>query len=160
MFAHANSASKPNWVNLLKVTAVILAIMASAIFINLAAGARSWITPATGSKGDLPAEARSQNARPKPTPLRVELITITPRGFEPAEITRSKGIFLLAVDNRSGLDEVTLRHDRVAGNRLHETRVPRKELDWSEVFDLNPGQYVLTEANHPQWACRFTITAQ
>src|SRR6266508_4488481 len=34
-----------------------------------------------------------------------ELITITPRGFEPKEITRPTGEFLLVINNRSGLEE-------------------------------------------------------
>lgn|SRR5262249_22618582 len=160
MSVRSNSSSRFHRVISIKMTLAILAIAFSGLFIHLAAGARSWLTPINVTRDLTPAATQSQAATPKPTPLRAELITITPRGFEPAEITRPKGRFLLAVDNRSGLDEVTLRLDRVAGNRLHEVRVPRKELDWSEVFDLNPGQYVLTEANNPRWACRFTITAQ
>lgn len=87
-----------------------------------------------------------------------ELITITPAGFEPAVLTRPKGPFFLFVDNRSGLNSVSLRLDRVAGNRLHEVHVPREQLDWAEIFDLNPGEYVLSEADHPAWSCKITIT--
>jgi hypothetical protein len=38
-------------------------------------------------------------------PFQAELITTTPAGFEPTEITRPHGRFLLAIDNRSGLEE-------------------------------------------------------
>jgi len=132
-------------------TIVLVGIVAAALSVTQAVRSRSAATVA------LNVGSQVQSAVPKPTPLQVELVTITPRGFEPAAITRPKGRFLLPVDNRSGLDEVTLRIDRVAGDRLHEARVPRKELDWSEVVDLTPGQYLLTEASHPQWVCRFTI---
>lgn len=87
-----------------------------------------------------------------------EIITITRGGFEPAELTRPMGRFGLFVQNRSGLEEVTLRLDRVAGSRLREVPVPREKLDWDDVIDLTPGRYVLTEANNPDWVCNITIT--
>lgn len=87
-----------------------------------------------------------------------EIITVTRGGFEPSEITRPMGRFALFVQNRSGLEEVTLRLDRVAGNRLREVPVNRNKLDWDDVLDLTPGNYVLTEANNPDWVCNITIT--
>jgi hypothetical protein len=80
-------------------------------------------------------------------------------GFEPKEINRPKGQFLLVVHNRSGVEEVNLRLDHEAGNRLHEVRVGRDRLDWRAPLDLHPGQYVLTEAGHPGWICRINVTA-
>ena len=85
-----------------------------------------------------------------------EIITIRPHGFEPKEIKCPKGRILLVVDNRSGLDEVSLRLNRVAGGSLRAIRVPREILDWSDVVDLPPGNYVLTEAGHPNWICNIT----
>jgi hypothetical protein len=55
------------------------------------------------------------------------------------------------------LPEIELQLDRVAGNRLHKTRIPRETLDWIEVIDLSPGEYILTETGHSNWSCRFTI---
>jgi hypothetical protein len=92
--------------------------------------------------------------------LEAEIITITPRGFEPAEITRPKGAFILLVDNRSELDEITFRLDHEAGHRQHEVRVTREQWDWDGMVNLHPGIYMLTEASHPDWLCRITITAQ
>src|SRR5258707_9850968 len=46
--------------------------------------------------------ANQQNLLPQ---IEVELITVRPTGFEPKEITRPPGRFLLGVDNKSGLDE-------------------------------------------------------
>jgi len=88
-----------------------------------------------------------------------EVITITPHGFEPREITRPEGQFLLLIDNRSGLAATSLSLTREAGPRTHEMRVPRDEPNWSDIVDLRPGHYVLTEADHPGWACSITITA-
>lgn len=99
--------------------------------------------------------AQNQSNRER---VETELVTIRPTGFEPAEISRVQGRFLLAVDNRAGLEEVTLRLDRVAGNRLRDVKVPRRKLDWREFVDLTPGRYVLSEAAHPEWNCTITIT--
>lgn len=89
--------------------------------------------------------------------VEAELITLRPTGFDPAEITRPRGRFLLAVDNRSGLDELVLRIDRQDKGRIHERRMARGKLSWRQVVDLQPGSYLLTEANHPEWVCRITI---
>ena len=56
--------------------------------------------------------------------------------------------------------EVDLRLDRVTGNRLRKVKAPSGQLDWTELLDLNPGEYRLTEAKHPDWVCRITITSQ
>lgn len=88
------------------------------------------------------------------------VITIRPGGFEPAEITRPKGRFILAVNDRTWLPEVELRLERENGNRVHEVKVHRNRPNWREMVDLPPGQYVLREASHPDWACRITIAAQ
>ena len=90
--------------------------------------------------------------------LEAELITITPGGFEPGEITRPAGRFLLAIDNRSGLEDISLSLVRAAGSKLREQRVSRSKASWREVVDLTPGTFALTEANHPGWICRITIS--
>ena len=123
----------------------------------LAVSARSWLAPATTNEPSVSAAAQ---APPTGEPLEAELIVIRPSGFEPSQVTRPAGRFILAVENRSGLDEVDLRLDREAGNRLQQVRVPRSKLDWSGVVDPPPGTYVLTEASHPDWSCRITITAR
>lgn len=90
--------------------------------------------------------------------IKTEVVTILPDGFEPAEITRRHGRFFLAVDNRSGLEQVSLRLDKETGNRLRDVRVNRADLDWADVVNLTPGTYLLTEANNPEWVCKIIIT--
>jgi hypothetical protein len=53
-----------------------------------------------------------------------------------------------------------LRIDRVGKDRVHAATLPKKRPLWSRLLDLQPGQYTLTEANHSDWVCNFTITAQ
>jgi hypothetical protein len=93
-------------------------------------------------------------------PIDQLLITIRPGGFDPQEIVHAKGKLLLSVDNRSGLQAVELRLDAERGSRLQAKRVPREELDWRELVDLNPGTYLLTEAAHPEWVCRIVVTSR
>jgi len=89
-----------------------------------------------------------------------QVILLRPHGFEPAEITRRKGKFLMVVLNRGGAWEANYQLDRLAGNKLHEAKVPREKRDWHQVVDLTPGDYVLKETNHPGWICKITVTPQ
>jgi hypothetical protein len=96
--------------------------------------------------------------RPRGSSLEAILITLRPHGFEPAQVSHTEGVFLLAVHNRSGQNRMMLRLDKVGGNRLIERSVSREKLDLREAVDLPPGLYALTEANHPHWVCYLDIT--
>ena len=111
------------------------------------------------NRGDVPTEAavRGQGQSPQ-TSLQAELITATPAGFEPAEITRPQGRFLLAIDNRSGLDEIDLYLERETGGRVNVPLRRRGKLAWRETVDLPPGTYILRAANDESWRCRITLT--
>jgi hypothetical protein len=126
-----------------------LAIGASAAVAGKFRSPAAATTTLAGAQGNAPA------AR-----LETELITITPTGFDPAEMTRPQGRVILEVDNRSGLEEVEIRLDRSNGVREKEVRVHRTTLDWSGEVTLRPGIYVLREAGHPDWVCNVTITPQ
>jgi hypothetical protein len=81
-------------------------------------------------------------------------------GFVPGEIIRPAGHYFLSVTNISGVGDVLLRLDREGGGRLHESNVHRERPSWRQNVYLTPGTYLLTEANHSEWVCRLTITAQ
>jgi hypothetical protein len=98
------------------------------------------------------------SGRPAVSSPEARLITFQPYGFEPSEVTLKAEPFLLAVDNRSGVHEPVFRVDRVAGDRLHEVRMAKGRLAWRQLVNLSPGDYVLTEATHPDLVCRITIT--
>ena len=115
--------------------------------------------PVSAAKKEVASAASTQRQRPIAN-IEAELVTVTPHGFEPQQITRPLGPFLLMLDNRSGLRQVNLHLSREAGARLRDVPVPREEPNWSEVVALPPGQYLLTEADHPGWVCRVVITAQ
>ncbi len=108
---------------------------------------------ASTSDAFAPLQLQSSSAR-----LEMERITITPTGFEPNVVTRGLGRFLLAVDNRSGHDDLTLHLEGPTG-RLRTQRASRNKASWREVLKLAPGEYLLREANHREWSCRITIAA-
>lgn len=84
-------------------------------------------------------------------------LTISADGFDPPEVIRPAGRFMLSVDNRSGADELTLTLKRGNGNKVLEVKVSGQKGDWSEVIDLRPGRYTLSEVGHPNWKCDFRI---
>lgn len=87
----------------------------------------------------------------------VEQIDLRPSGFEPSEITRPAGRFLLGVNNRTGLTELSLTLVHESGRSAGSKRLSKVKT-WREVLDLQPGRYVLREATHRDWLCRITIT--
>ena len=89
-----------------------------------------------------------------------EIITVTPAGFEPTEITRPRGPFVLAVDNRSGLDALALYLELENGSRVNTQLTRRGKLAWRELVDFPPGTYLLRAANDETWSCRITLTAR
>lgn len=89
--------------------------------------------------------------------LEVELVTLRPFGFEPTEISRRKGGFILFVDDRTGKEGSLLRLKRVTGESLRDVETNRKGSGWRDVFDLPPGNYVLTDAGNPDSSCRIII---
>lgn len=107
---------------------------------------------ATGMKSNGSAAPPAQRAK-------VLSLKLTRKGFVPSSITAPKGDYLLTVLNSTELDGLELRLDREGRERAREGRVSREKLRWEEGVKLHPGNYVLTEANHPGWVCRITITS-
>lgn len=89
--------------------------------------------------------------------LEVELITVRPEGFEPLEIIRQKGPFVLLVDDRSGTETSSLQLRQLKGERLRDLNTNRKKAEWYELVNLPPGKYVLTDAANPERRCQITI---
>ena len=89
-------------------------------------------------------------------PTEIELVTLRPAGFEPMEITRSKGPFVLFIDDRSGKENSSLELKRMNGERLRSVSLQRKKSEWNDVVDLPPGTYVLQDGNSES-RCQITI---
>ena len=92
--------------------------------------------------------------------VETELITLHQTGFEPNEIRRPRGAFILGVDNRSGIESIEFRLMRADGQPVNALRNARRKTSWRDVVDLAPGEYLLSEANHSDWTCKVTILPQ
>ena len=89
--------------------------------------------------------------------LEVELLTLRPAGFEPAEITRPKGAFVLFIDDRSGKENSALTLQRHNGERLRAVNLNRKKSEWHDVVDLPPGSYLMQDASNSELRCQITV---
>lgn len=129
-----------------------------AVSIVFAASTRAWFSYSNDNirQPDAAPIARPETGRD--AGIEVEVITATPRGFEPAEITRPRGAFILAVHNRSGHPALELKLDRVQGGREREVHLRRGRRRAHERLDLPPGEYILTDINQPVRTCRITLT--
>jgi hypothetical protein len=102
------------------------------------------------------------NAEPVQTQQFIEgfVVTLHPQGFQPDAITRKQGRLAVIVINKSGLRDISVNLDREAGGRLVATPVSREKRLWGDAIELPPGRYLLTEASHPKWVCKITISAK
>jgi hypothetical protein len=150
----------------IQLAAIITILALSAVAFQRLAVAAKWkagAIPVAASPAvtTLPNEALSRvPLKPQAGEVEAELLTVRPYGFEPSQIIRPGGQFLLAIDNRSQLGELSLQLDRVGGARLKQVQLRKGRPDDTSLLDLPPGQYLLTEADHPEWACKITITPQ
>lgn len=94
--------------------------------------------------------------------VEVELITVRRFGFEPTEIKRPAGDVSFIINNRSNVQDLSLTFSRVQGNRptdkVKDIGLRKGQIRSLERLNLPPGDYVLTEANHPDWKCSITLT--
>jgi hypothetical protein len=149
----------------MKTTFGLVLILLVSLLVVASVNVRAWLNKIAGATSSTPIfagepKSRGQDAQSTPTRLDSVLITINRGGFYPAAFSRPQGKFFLLVENRSELREVDLRLDHVTGRRLLDVNVPDGQLDWTELLDLNPGEYRLTEANRPDWVCNITIIPQ
>jgi uncharacterized cupredoxin-like copper-binding protein len=129
------------------------------VLIATAAVASAHLISAALAKKVPKAAAVAQSIQP-PNMLETQRITLTPMGFEPAEVTRPAGRFLLAIKDRSGQGDSRFVLRRSTGEQLREFRVagtPRKH-EWREVVNLPPGRYLLSDGDNPEHVCHLLLT--
>ena len=122
----------------------------------VAVGAGKWLRP---SRLSAPSRAAAAPGKGKKAVLPSVAVTLTPRGFEPSELSVNGIKFFLSVENRSGVRGLTLRLDPEHGNRVREFTQPEDELDWVDELSLTPGSYTLSVAGRPGWVCRVNVAA-
>lgn len=127
------------------------------------AGGRTTLESETPGEENAAVSSHSALIAPTPAPqeqqrVEAELITITPRGFEPSRITRRAGRVLLAVVNRSELAALTLRLESDDGTVLGRAQLRRDQRNWRFPVTLPAGHFRIVDANRAQVACNFEIT--
>ncbi len=90
--------------------------------------------------------------------ISAELITITPRGFEPNQITRPVGRVLLVLVNKSEFPMMTLRLERENGPVLRTVELPRNRRRLSIPITLPAGRYRVVDISRPRMVCNIEIT--
>jgi hypothetical protein len=82
-----------------------------------------------------------------------------PHGFEPSSVTLDARHFLLTVYNRTGLSlaKLTLAPDQVHAPAVKQVDIVPATPHYTDILDLSPGTYILTEADHPQWTCKILV---
>ena len=132
--------------------AVAAAVLATeALDRSSAANTTAALTPAP--LGEKPVLVNPQEK------IRAELVTAFPYGFEPEELTRPEGPFMLCVDNRAGTEALSLQLiSSETKSLVHAEPMPKGKSGTNKVLNLAPGQYVLRESSHPGWQCTITIT--
>ena len=98
------------------------------------------------------------NPQPADEAVEVEVLTLSAHGFEPAEMRRSQGRFMLAITNRTQENDLSLELNQVTGSRVHSVRMGRGRIRSLSDLNLPPGEYILSERNHPRWICRLIIS--
>lgn len=145
---------------------ILIALVACGALVSVAARAKTATEPRTAASsvvtaGVVTAEAAVPQAAPdKPArgDIKAVLLTLRPEGFEPKRIKRPAGKAVLVVTNRSELPDAVLRLDRVGAKG--EERMKKSKRNWIQLVDLEPGNYQLSVADHPDWVCQITITAR
>lgn len=87
-------------------------------------------------------------------------LTIRPTGFEPSEITVPAGEYFVVIHNATGLNQFAFRVERESGEQLLSVRLPFRRRYWKNTIHLRPGRFIISEADHPEWSCRITVTAE
>jgi hypothetical protein len=125
--------------------------------------------------------AQQTATAPLPVPAKTSVLYLTlgSDGFDQASLTIPSGRVLLALANHSGVSGVVLQLNQQTANGLVAVALdavqsgrrsptgpqvpsslvssPREKRDWRAVQNLPAGQYILTEASHPNWVCHITV---
>lgn len=140
-------------------TALTTSAIASRLYTRHTSDSEVPVTD-SGARGESVTVEVIPHGKPNPTLTQSVLLTITPRGFDVKEVTVPEGPFFLLVENRSGLSDMSLSLQAQGGGPVISARVQREELDWAQFLDLPPGNYVISEASHPQDLCQLTVTSK
>lgn len=110
--------------------------------------------------GCLPAQPGLSVGAARISTIEVELVTLTPQGFNPRRIVKRPGVFRLVLKDTRGTSttEFEIVNDRGAqqkGLLLDKERTRH----WNDQIDLPPGTYSLRSKLQPALAMQIVIDA-
>ena len=82
------------------------------------------------------------------------MIAIQPYGFQPSDLEVEEGRYLLVVQNRTGLSNLTVKLEGEDHTTIHEDHAQQKQC--RKRLDLKKGSYRLTVENFP-WSCMIRV---
>ena len=135
-------------------------------FVTLCAHARvSWFRSVPTTSAQVAANSPGPNVRqnqraatPAPSSITVDTLTLTPLGFEPKEITRPAGMFVLGVDNRLPAEQFSFELVRENGHGVRQLKMPKGQIRLRKLLNLPAGRYFLRVADHPEWTCSIVLS--
>ncbi len=141
-------------------------ISAIVVMVALSWSVRAWLAPAVSrapasanpAQMSPPGQSNQGKRTPAPSSIQVEPITLKPDGFEPKEVRRPATPFVLAVNNRSRLMDVSFGLFREDQHKVQEIKGSKGQIRLMKMIDLPPGNYLLKEVNHPEWMCHIVLS--
>lgn len=149
---------------------VLLGVVAAAVTVTQAVRSRSTANTAQAEDvllppGLVPAGANTAEAgstTQQQEQIESELITVNRFGFIPLAIKHPAKDFVMTIVNRTADPQLNLTLNRTVGNRptdkIIDVNLKRGRGSWNAHFNLPPGDYELSEAGHPEWKCKITLT--
>lgn len=149
----------PNFpLRFLKVHLITLGAMMVLGIIGLAWSRQLWKTPVPTVATEISATVQTTT---NPSPVKVISITVNPDGFSPSDVEVPEGLYLVDINDRTGLPEINVQLGNLNTKKLKEAKPAKdkqgrilKMQDYRGLFSLENGQYTITEANHPKWSLK------
>lgn len=144
---------------------IILGLVMLLAVMGLAWSKQRWkaATPVIAASA-IPATAQTTA---NPSPVKVISIIVNSDGFSPSEVEVPEGLYLLDINDRSGLPEISVQLGNLNTKKLKEVKPAKdkqgrilKIQDYRALFNLENGQYTITEADHPKWSLKLKVTAK
>lgn len=132
--------------------------------IGLAWSKQTWKSATPIVAAVLPATTQTTT---NPSPVKVISITVNSDGFSPSDVEVPEGLYLLDINDRSGLPQINVQLGNLNAKKLKEVKPAKDEQgrilkiqDYRALFNLENGQYTITEADHPKWTLKLKVTAK
>jgi hypothetical protein len=135
---------------------LVALILGLASVMSLWASAKVGLLGATAARS--PQVVQHEPPTPAPASITVETVRLTPTGFEPNELERSAGKFILGIDNRIRSEEFSFEVVQENGHKVRQLKLPKGEIRLRKMLNLPAGRYSLREVDHPEWSCSIVLT--